>query len=469
MEIFLDKLNYRPGEMIHAKVHCSQVISDSITVWVVDPNGTVYQKISFPISTNDIILPYKVSKTDAPGQWEFYIDYAGTIQFVSFYVKGSPVDYNELLNADQFSTPTFLSTFGLSNLTKPTGITIDSNGDIYVIDSGNSKIKKFDSNGKLLYSWGSSGSGNGEFVNPNGIVVGKNYVYIADTGNARIQMFDKNGTFVYSWGMYGDDPGKFHTPTAMALDEKGDFFVADSGRDAIQIFDSDYAFAYDIRPLLTEGSNFTAINGILFDSQNNFYASAIDNKILKFSDSGNFINFFGSMGAEKGRFDNPTAIALDSNGNFYVADTNNHRIEKFDPDGNFILSWGSEGNEVEQFEEPVGLVIDSSDNIYVVDKGNNNIQKFALYGPVKTIAPAWVRDNTMLWSQGGLDKKEFAQAIRYLINQGAIQNMETNQTSQVKIPYWIKTDASLWTSGDIDIGTFVHALQYLISTGIVKV
>ena len=469
IEIFLDKLNYRPGEMIHAKVHSSQVISNSITVWVADPNGTVHQKISFPISTNDTILPYKVSKTDVPGQWKFYIDYSGTTQFVSFYVKGSPVDYNELMNADQFSIPTFLSTFGSSDFIKPTGITIDSNGDIYVIDSGNSKIKKFDSNGKLLLSWGSSGSGNGEFVHPNGIIVGKKYVYIADTGNARIQMFDKNGTFVYSWGMYGDDPGKFHTPTAMAFDEKGDLFVADSGRDTIQIFDSHYAFAYEIRPLLTEGSNFTAINGILFDSQNNFYASAIDNKILKFSDSGNFINFIGSMGIEKGRFNNPTAIALDSNGNFYVADTYNHRNQKFDPDGNFILSWGSEENEIGQFAEPVGLAIDSSDNIYVVDKGNNNIQKFALYGPVKTIAPAWVRDNTMLWSQGGLDKNEFAQAIRYLINQGAIQNMEANQTSQVKVPYWVKTDASLWTSGEIDISTFVHALQYLISTGIVKV
>ena len=468
-EIFLDKLNYRPGEMIHAKIHSSQVISNLITIWVVDPNGTTYQKISFPMSTNDIILPYKVTKTDVPGQWEFYEDYAGIVKFVPYYVKGSPVDYNELLNANQFSKPTFVSSFGSSDFINPTGIAIDSNGDIYVVDSGNSKIKKFDSNGKLLLSWGSSGSGNREFVHPNGIVIGMKYVYIADTANARIQMFYKNGTFVYAWGTYGDDPGMFHTPTALAFDENGDLFVVDSGRNTIQIFDSHYAFTGEIRPLLTDGGNFSAINGIVFDSQNNFYASAIDNKILKFSDSGNFINFFGSAGIERGRFNNPTAIALDSNGNFYVADTNNHRIQKFDPNGNFILSWGSEGNATGQFEEPVGLAIDSSDNIYIVDKGNNNIQKFALYGPVKTIAPAWVRDNTMLWSQGGIDKNEFAQAIRYLINQGAIQNLETNQTSQVEIPFWVKTDALLWTSGEIDISTFVHALQYLISTGIVKV
>jgi sugar lactone lactonase YvrE len=468
-EIFLDKLNYRPGEMIHAKVHSSQVISNSITTWVVDPYGTAYQKLSFPVSTNDIILPYKVSKTDVPGQWELYIDYAGIVKSVPFYVTGNPVDYNELLNTNQFSMPTFVSTFGSSNFSNPTGITIDSSGDIYVIDSGNSKIKKFDSSGKLLYSWGSSGSGNGQFIHPNGIVVGKKYVYIADTGNARIQMFDKNGTFVYAWGGYGDSPGMFHTPTALAFDESGNLFVTDSGGDSIQVFDSHYVFTYEVTPLLTEGGNFSGTNGIVFDSQNHFFASAIDNKILKFSDSGNFINFFGSSGNEKGRFNNPASMAMDSNGNLYVADTNNHQIQKFDPDGNFILSFGSEGNSVGQFEEPVGLAIDSSDSIYVVDKGNNSIQKFALYGVVKTIAPAWVRDNTMLWSQGGLDKNEFAQTIRYLINQGAIQNLETNQTSQVKIPSWVKADASMWTSGEIDISTFIHAIQYLISAGIVKV
>ena len=467
-EIFLDKLNYRPGEMVHAKVHSSQVISNSITTWVVDPNGKAYQKISFPASTNDIILPHKVSRTDVSGQWEFYVDNGGIVKSAPFYVKGNSVDYNELLNTNQFSMPAFVSTFG-SDFLNPTGITIDSNGDIYVVDSGNSKIKKIDSNGKLLLSWGSVGSGNGQFVHPDGIVVGINYVYIADTGNARIQIFDKNGTFVYAWGGYGDTPGMFHTPTTLVFDKSGDLFVTDSGRDTIQIFDPHYMFTDEIRPLLTEGGNFSGTNGIVIDSQNNFYASAIDSKILKFSDSGDFINFFGSDGIERGRFNNPNSIALDSFGNFYVADTNNHRIQKFDPDGNFILSWGSEGNADGQFEQPVGLAIDSSDNIYVADKSNRNIQKFALYGPVRTIAPFWVRDNTMLWSQGGLDKNEFAQAIRYLISQGAIQNLETNQTSQVKIPSWVKADASMWTSGEIDIGTFVHALQYLISSGIVKV
>jgi sugar lactone lactonase YvrE len=468
LEIFLDKLNYRQGENIHAKVSVSQVISNSITLWTADPNGTTYQKLSFPMSSNNVILPYKTSNLDTLGQWMFYVDYGGVVQSVPFYIRGGAVDGNQMMSINQFSVPTFVSNFGSSEYSRPTGITIDSNNDVYIIDSGNSKIEKFDSSGKLLISWGSSGSGNGQFVHPTGIAVGKKYVYVADTGNARIEIFDKDGNFVYAWGRYGDERGLFHTPVSMAFDHGGDLFVADSGRDTIQVFDSHYTFTNEIRPLLTEGGNFSAISGIVFDSQNNLHASAIDDKILEFSDAGNFINFYGSSGTEEGRFNNPTAIAVDSKDNFYVADTNNHRIQKFDQNGNFILTWDSEGNVTGQFVEPVGLAIDSSDNIYVVDKDNNKIKKFALYGPAKIIAPSWVKDSAVLWAQGGLGKNEFAKAIQYLISQGMIQNMQTSQLS-VKIPMWVKEDATFWESGEIDDRTFAHALQYLVSAGIVKV
>jgi sugar lactone lactonase YvrE len=468
LEIFLDKLNYKPGENIHAKVSVSDIISDSITVWATDPNGTTNQKLSFPMSTINVILPHKISNVSTLGQWLFYVDYGGIVQSVPFYVKGSTVDENEMVNINQFSVPSFVSNFGSSEFSRPTGITVDSKGDFYVADSGNSKIEKFDPSGKLLRSWGSSGSGNGQFVHPNGIVVDKKYVYVADTGNARIQIFDKDGNFVYAWGGYGVERGMFHTPVSLAFDQGGDLFVADSGRDTVQVFDSHYGFISEIKPLLTEGGNFSATNGIVFDSQNNFYASAVDDKILKFSDVGNFVNFYGSSGTDEGRFNNPTAIAVDSKGAFYVADTNNNRIQKFDKNGNFLLTWGSKGSADGQFEEPVGLAIDYSDNIYVVDKDNNRIQKFALYGPTKVIAPSWTKDSAVLWLQGSLDKNEFAKVIRYLVNQGTVQNMQTNHLS-VKIPVWVKTAVVLWESGQIDDNTFVHALQYLVSAGILKV
>ncbi|MDE1867715.1 MAG: hypothetical protein KGI08_08430, partial [Thaumarchaeota archaeon] len=469
LDVSPDKLNYRPGEIIHVKIHISQIITNSTSLWVVDPNGVEYPRLSLPITTTDTILPHKISKNYMTGQWTLYIDYDRIIRDVPFYVKGSPVNDNDILNINQFSVPTFVSNFGATSFNAPTGIAIDSDNDVYVVDSGNSQVKKFDSEGKLLLSWGTVGSENGQFIHPNGIFVGKKYVYVADTGNARIQMFDKEGNFIYGWGSYGDAHGMLHTPVGLATDSSGDLFVADSGRNTIQIFNTQDVYANEIKSLLTEGANFTSLNGIAFDSNDYFYVSSSDNKILKFSDIGDFINFFGSNGTENSRFINPTAIAIDSKDNFYVADTNNHRIQKFDPYGNFILSWGSEGTSTGQFEEPVGLATDSLGNIYIVDKKNDNIQKFSLYGISSKTVPNWVRERALWWSEGALGKDDFALVVKFMINQGLIDATAMNETSSIHVPQWVKKEANWWALGQIDDESFANSLQYLISIGILKV
>ncbi len=468
-DVFLDKLNYRPGEIIHVKIHTSQVITNSTSLWVVDPNSVEYPRLSLPITAVDTILPREISKNATTGQWELYIDYDGIVRSVPYFVGGPPVDDAEMLNEYQFSVPAFVSNFA-TNFTAPTGIAIDSNGDIYVVDSGSSQVKKFDSNGKLLLSWGSLGSGNGRLLHPHGIFVGTKYVFVADTGNARIDIFDKdNGNFIYSWGSYGNNEGMFHTPVGLAADSQEDILVADSGRNTIQEFNTQFTFMNEFKSLLTDNGNFTATSGIAVDSKGNIYVSSPDDKILEFSSIGNFVNFFGSQGSEEGRFNNPTALAIDSNGNFYVADTWNHRIQKFDPYGNFVLSWGIEGTSAGQFEEPVGLAIDQSDNIYVVDKKNGNIQKFSLYETVGQVIPTWVKDRAIWWSEGALSKRDFALAVRYMTDHGLPNTNENNETSVVKIPNWLKHEAGWWGLGQIDDETFASTLQYLISAGILKV
>ena len=469
--IFPDKLYYRPGDIIHAKVHISQVIANSVDLWVVDPNGIEYPRSALSVTTLDTILPHKIGENYTTGQWELYMDYDGIIRNVPFYVKGSPVSNNEMLNVNQFNMPSFVSNFGTTtSLNNPIGIAVDTDNDVYVVDSGNSQIKKFDSNGKLLLSWGSAGSDNGQFIHPSGIFVGKKYAYVADTGNARVQMFDKQGNFIYAWGGYGNERGMFHTPVGLSADSSGSLFVADSGRATIQIFNTQDVYSGEIRPLLTEGANFTALNGISFDSNDNFYASSSDNKILKFSDIGDFMNFFGSDGIENGRFNNPTAVAIDTKGNFYVADTNNHRIQKFDSYGNFLLSWGSEGALAGQFEEPVGLATDSLGNIYVVDKKNNNIQKFSLYGTEGHTIPNWVKERTLWWSERALGKDEFVLAIKFMINQGLINATMTSDTSSTThVPEWVKHVANWWALGEIDDKMFAGSIQYLISEGVFRV
>ena len=90
-----------------------------------------------------------------------------------------------------------------------------STGEVYVADTWNNRIQKFDSNGEFITKWGSEGNGNGELFNHLGISVDSSTgnVYVADTWNNRIQKFDSNGNFITKWGNYGTGDGEFDSPS----------------------------------------------------------------------------------------------------------------------------------------------------------------------------------------------------------------------------------------------------------------
>ncbi len=470
VEIAPNKLNYKPGEIANFKIHVSNVTTNSISTWVTSPDGISSSPVELPMNTTEIIIPHKISQYDTSGQWRLYVNYDGIEKYSIFSVIGAAIDDGKILSATQYNIPYFISEINSTTFQFPNNIAIDKNDNIYVIDSGNSEIKKFNSKGNLLLSWGEMGSSNGQFRNPSSIFVNDKYAYVTDTGNSRILMFNKTGGFVYSWGSYGTGPSMFKAPAAINSNHKKELFAGDLEQGIIQIFDDKGTYKDHIVSSLTDGASFTGIKSIAFDSQDNLYAITTDNRILKYSSIGEFVNFYGSSGNEEGRFNNPTAIAIDSKNNIFVADTGNHRIQKFDSDGNFLVSWGTEGTGQGQFEQPVGLAIDSSDNIYVVDKKNNNIQKFALYGQAnKNNHPSWIKNTSVWWSEGAMDKKEFSLVVKYMINQGVLKIPSLSQDNNTKIPNWLKGNIRQWSSGQIDDNAFWQSIQYLISTGIVKV
>ena len=90
----------------------------------------------------------------------------------------------------------------------------------------------------FVTKWGSLGSGDGQFNGPIGLAVdGSGNVFVADTINNRIQKFDNTGTFVTTWGCLGSGDGQFNGPGGVAVERSsGNVFVAENRNNRIQKF-----------------------------------------------------------------------------------------------------------------------------------------------------------------------------------------------------------------------------------------
>ncbi|MGI0000109.1 MAG: 6-bladed beta-propeller, partial [Nitrososphaeraceae archaeon] len=111
-------------------------------------------------------------------------------------------------------------------------ITVDSNDYVYVTDGRqNSRVAVFDSDGKFLKMWGSEGSKKGQFIEDHGIVVDSDgNIYVVDTRNVRVQKFDSDGNFITMWGSLGCKDDQFLIPHDIAIDSEGNLYVTDSGK-----------------------------------------------------------------------------------------------------------------------------------------------------------------------------------------------------------------------------------------------
>ncbi len=114
------------------------------------------------------------------------------------------------------------------------------------------------------------------------------------------------------------------------------------------------------------------------DSSGNVWVTdSLNNRIEKFSPTGNVLAAYGSYGSGSGQFSGPWGIAVNqSNGNVYVTDQANYRVEELSSSGSFIRSFGSQGTGNGQFSTLAGVAVDSSGNVWIADFGNNRIQEF---------------------------------------------------------------------------------------------
>jgi len=92
-------------------------------------------------------------------------------------------------------------------------------------------------NGKVLTTFGSEGTEEGQFKFPRGVAVDEGgFIFVADSGNNRIQIFNPDGTFLRAFGRWGQSDGEFKGLEGIAVNSKGNILVADRENHRIQIF-----------------------------------------------------------------------------------------------------------------------------------------------------------------------------------------------------------------------------------------
>lgn len=111
--------------------------------------------------------------------------------------------------------------------------------ELYVCDVDNGQIVVFNkTDGKEIRRFGSKGSKEGELFLPSNLAVDADgNVYVSDTGNTRVEKFDPQGKFVRQFGANGDQPGTFTRPKGIALDHQRRLYAVDAAFENVQIFD----------------------------------------------------------------------------------------------------------------------------------------------------------------------------------------------------------------------------------------
>ncbi len=401
-------------------------ICDNVTILAVDINSEKQ------LGTN-ITLEYYDFNTD---NWLGVAEYRNTTQNIFKFRVNFSTDcysnaflYNLTLNYYNitFNDNSFIDRPIYMN--QPRDIAIDSKGFIYVADTLNNRIKKFDSNGNFTLEWGSSGSLKGQFDHPYALDISKewngsnynNYIYVADYYNHRIQKFDENGRFVLEWGEYGEanQEGKLKTPSGITIFsperqwELPIIYVADSGNKQIRIFSptGDPVGKWQDSQL---SNNFK----ITVNSTNYLYLADIENNMIRYYDLiGNLLGTWGKFGDKEGEFSKPTDIAFDSEGDVHIMDSLNHRIQKFTFSGDYIneSSWGILGYEEGEFYAPNGLVIDQQDDFYLADPLNYRIQKYD-------------NETNFLWQVGTVIPELEIPTVTYIDKWSQYGNMNLNNS-----------------------------------------
>ena len=249
---------------------------------------------------------------------------------------------------------------GGTTLSLPSAIAVDSAGNTYIADTGNSQIVKVNSQGSASVLTISGLSPALSF--PAAITVdGSSTLYIADSGNHRVVAVASSGT-----GTVVDTPSvTLSTPQGVAVDQSGNLFIADTGNNQIvKVTAAGAASIFSITGLTTA---LNTPSGLAVGLTGTLYiADSVNSRIVVVPAGGTAGSALTITGLGTA-LDTPRGVAVDRLGNIYVADTNNHRI--------VIVTTGGAGSTLNTgsvtLSLPKGVALDVYGTIYIADTSDD--------------------------------------------------------------------------------------------------
>jgi DNA-binding beta-propeller fold protein YncE len=304
---------------------------------------------------------------------ENYADWEGMIEVSE---GENPIELDVVLTGKVYVPLRKWGSPGSSFFEHPTGIAMDKDGVVYVVDNSQDKIKKIKPDGKIARTWISGGKDFKNVKSPRGIAIdSKGYIYLTDTKKHAVFKFDKGGKFIKKWGKEGEANIEFRNPIGIAVDSENNIYVADSANHCVKIFSNLGVYKKTVGRRGTEQGELLFPSAIVINQKRELLV--LDRtRLQKFSSEGELLDTWGKAGSNDGELDKPMGIFIDKDGFIYIADSGNNRIQKFDDRGQFISKWGGMGTGDGQMMFPSGIVVDSFGTVFVAEQNNNRIQSF---------------------------------------------------------------------------------------------
>ncbi|MBI5971571.1 MAG: 6-bladed beta-propeller [Deltaproteobacteria bacterium] len=120
----------------------------------------------------------------------------------------------------------------------PSNAALDSKGNLYVVDTQNGRVQKFDTDGRFILRYGEFGDAPGMFARPRGVAIdSEDHVYVVDAAFNVVQIFDSEGQILMSFGSYGSGRGNMILPAGIAIDKDDFIYVVDSINGRVVVFE----------------------------------------------------------------------------------------------------------------------------------------------------------------------------------------------------------------------------------------